>query len=75
MAMRVNDFWCTRLSEKVRQLLKISLVSTHVVCERLFAMQGLPDSRVWHGKIYAHFAKNTNCHFEYPRIPPPPPEN
>ena len=24
---------------------------------------------MWHGKIYAHFAKNTNSHFDYPRIP------
>ena len=43
------------------------LVSTHVV-----------SSRMLHGKIFAHFAKNTNSQFDYPRItprPPPPPED
>ena len=26
----------------------------------------------WHGKILAHFAKNTNSQFDYPSIPPSP---
>ena len=39
-------------------------------------------SRVWHGQICAHFAKNTNSQFDYPHwvlttqeYPPPPPPN
>ena len=36
----------------------ISLVSTYVVCERLYVMQGLPECG-WHGEIFAHFGKNT----------------
>ena len=32
------------------------LVSTHAVCERLSVIQGFPE----YGKIFAHFAKNTN---------------
>ena len=42
-------------------------VSTHVVCEKLSAVQEqdrLPE-------FLAHFAKNTNSHFDYSRIHPP----
>ena len=48
------------------------LVSTYVVCERLFAMQGLPECG-WHGKIFAHFGKNT-LFLPGQEIPPSPPE-
>ena len=42
---------------------------THSVWETICDARA---SRVLHGKICAHFAKNTNSHFDYPRIPLPP---
>ena len=50
-------------------IVHVFLVSTHVVCERLSAMQGFPEFGM--GKIFAHFAKNTNSSFDYSRVPSP----
>ena len=43
-----------------------------IVCETICDARA---SRVWHGKIFAHFAKTTNSQFDYPRIPLPTPKN